>query len=945
MLLLLLCVVGRCCADNLTTTPVTQDSTASTIVEDNKPVPSSEKTLVPIYKMAEIFLEVVITSGRLADLNLTENLSTFDAVIQSARDHWLTWLKHYWSYLVCIVLAVVYMLVFPVVGCVICGCRSAGKCFGGSQTKRKTKSWHWYRRLCSFLLLLLSVGLLFGVISMFLANKMVYERTRADGEGVPRAIAQGLENFGVYLDKVKDWFMAGGRGELKHQLDGIKTTLDQFPADVRDQVGQMTGIAPFFSAIDDLLGSLEDAIMAANSSADEMVTTEMTELTSKLSEIRTNVTAGCNTTQCQSIQNITASLETVANFTSLPRLADVITALESTKVADNLKLSRTSYDEIQSSIDNNSKSTRTTLVAEHDVILANFTSFLNETLANMDDLSLDHVASYVSDTLSPTIDQYGRYFYYVGLTLSTMMLFIDLLYFLGLLYGACGSLEGDSTECCRKSKAEHVLKVALGSMFAFSWIIMLAVGVLFPVGGIVHNDLCRNLLLPAPDPPSAQVLDTMLSNSMNLSWSVLSLYEHCDRNEALYEAFARNTENERVNLTRVLSTDSYQLLENVNKLKSGQYLNNTLDVIVTALEDNLKQLNNSVATLGLDQYREQLNKPLISGNLTELQNELEKAGYKELLEGVVVVKSEVYTRTVNAVTLLNTSIVKLEELATKLNSTMVLLEVAQRHVTAQNTSEAATEMSKRLLDKYQSTFDDVTNLVTTDLARCGSVAKDISQTKDSICQQLLQPYNAFWFSAAWCLIFFIILVPNVIVLINWFWPGRRSIDYRSSYLDDPSQIDHRQTLDYDHQGNQPRSKARIPYEHLPVISGARASPVTGARHHHPYQQQQQPAGRQYHPHQDQVVGDWDWQPDDVSRDVSRHRDSPMSQQRQWTNLAYDDSYDRRPADVDDLGWRRQAREQHRRRYDGGYHNGNRRDKYDDYRANERARRYDDNPIW
>ncbi|KAK2153520.1 hypothetical protein LSH36_294g02011 [Paralvinella palmiformis] len=926
-MLLLQFLVQRALADNPTSAPEqSADSGQSEMT-------SSEKTLNPIYQVASFFLESVITPGRLAELNETEDLSTFDAVLRSAEEHWQTWLRHYWSYVICLVLAAVYVLALPISGCLICGCRSRGRCVAGRK-RRSGKTWRWYRRICTGLLLLLCIAVLLGVISMFLANKMIHERTRA--EGVPRTIGDGFKKLTAYLQEVAaDYDALNKTAQLDSSLLAIDRKLDNYPRDVQDRVGNETKIATFLDRLHSYVASRNKSITLAALVDD--VNSKMVELDGALAEIRADVTRdihSCTSDECQTVNNSLSSLQTVAHFTNVPQLSTV-----DGNITENLAKADVAYDKIKKAVENRSSSIRGSMKSKKNDIRSNFSSFLNETRSQLEDVSLDRMAKYANEILSPNIQKYGNYFYYVGLAVGSTILFIDLLYLLGLLYGACGSLDVNKAECCKKAKARSVLNVVLGFTFGFSWIIMLVIAVLFPVGGIVNNDLCRNLLLSAPDPKSAEVIDQTLSNSMNISWSVMSLYRHCNGDGAFLEEFVFETFGGDLNLSDVLDVNRYNIQGAVDQLKDVQYQTDTLVIISENLKNDLNRLNDTDTLLAINEYSKELNKPLMSGDLNQLAEQLTEIGNSSLnasAANVMHVYETEYQNALRSVELLNTTVADTESAREDLRLALVSLDEGKKVITPQNTSTSAAYVADDLMTMYSEELRAVRTSVKTS---CSTVGDTISRTKDSICKTLAQPYNAFWLSVSWCLMFFILLIPNVLVLVDNFWPGRAPSTYRSSSIDDRADDNHGLSLMYDGQESYPRSKGRIPYEHLPTTNGVRSSPLSARRNHHHYDQRQ-PNHRQQHDQQRRVADDWDWQPDDAHDD--RRRYSPPSYDRRWINMAYDDGFEGRVAE-EEVGWRRQAHEQHR---NNDPYRGDRQLYRGDYRANNgRSRRYDNSPPW
>ena len=858
-----------------------------------------DKAVAPVYKMANIFLESVIQPVNLAELNRTLDLSDFNALLDSFLTDWQTWVKHYYAYVICLVFAVIYILALPITGCVICGCRSRGRC-GSKQNLMDGKRTKCYRQTCAGLFILICIGMLFGVVCMFLANQMLYEQT--EDRGLPNTLKESIARLDNFIDASRYSYDSYLKTELTDKVDSLKDRLANTAGEVQNKVGEQTGLGAHMDTINMYIGQLNNTknnLIDVDTTVND-IKSKTTTLSDKLTQLNTNITgsfSSCTTPNCEMVKTVSSTLETVADFSSVGSLAteaqaftDALTDPDS--IISEMQKAQASYNQIQDAVTTSSGALIATLVAEADKVIGEIDTFLNKSMAKIQDISLDSVKASVNNTVAPKIEQFGRYRYYAGIVISSLVLLIVTLSCFGLLFGACGSRMGDSTECCNKGTAASMLKAALVAMFIFSWIIMAIIAVLFPLGGIAHNDICRNLMLPAPDQASSDVIDGLVVNSLSLPVSFMDLYQSCENEEALYMALQLQNQGQDYDLSKILNPDNYNIRGNLDQLNATSYDPGTMDIVNTGLKSHITDLSTATGNIDLSQHTTQLDKAITSHDLQNFADQLKTAAMNSTDHAdlftfyattVEAIHNTEYSNLEQSINILKDLVFDINYFGDEFNATetILLIEAKQDTVTPAIMSSAVTSVTTDLVDRFGSLLGDADLSIRSKLARCGPVASIISEVIDGLCVNILHPFNAFWFSTGWCLMFFIFIIPISVILINFY---RKRLEYDPDTLERASATSTEQLFGRgNRQGsNKYRSRplpdpmttetrgGRIPYAQLPAVSGARASPQSQSR------------------------DGWDKQPEGLSRNGwsrNQSNDSPRSYDREWTNLAYDDSQD------------------------------------------------------
>ncbi|XP_076445550.1 prominin-1-A-like isoform X2 [Babylonia areolata] len=771
-----------------------------------------ERGMRPFFDMVKSFLGIV-QPNQITDqswLNLSEFYRNGEVHLDQFED-WQNWTKYLVGFVVCAAVGVLFFIAMPITGCIFCCCRCCGKC-GGRTKQHDPKHAGCKRTSYCTLVLLLNTVTLAGVICAFLSNQLVYEKLRnADNRGPVGKFTETLEHIDGFTNTTVD--------EIESSiLNRFTSAKVQIIDDVRNTANE---------AVDDVLGNLNATSLIDQTRALSKVVNRTREelsnvavqlvtlstngqwLAGNLTQIANTVDAFCGTTaQCGNYNR--QKYRVNANFSDLNDLSS-----EAQKLANSVNL-EAYIRQAEETID---RTKNTTTQSVNDGI-DSATDSVNTVETNIRDGIADFRSKVHSSVLDETarvrrelkttqadITKYSKYLWYGGLGVSSVLLCVVVLYYVGVLFGLCGERPGLGAQCCNTGTGANFLMAGVGFTFLLAWLVMLVCIILFLTGGPLYTELCRYFI--RHDPHELKPFNTAVMQAVNfqkglfggkdINLNLVDILDGCQKNRPIYNLM--KLEN-MVNLTQY--TDLTPLRKELDNLKTATF--NIPDI--TIITSDMNRTINDFATAGLDSiifqdYYTEINRNLTAGDLHILANNLRNIAYQGSADTsfkvALLAKADeldtldqtLVAQMKKAVKSLNTSLRFLETQAdAKIRpATAALLnnlQTAQDNFNAKKTQLVKTQLDV-VIERVLNVADDFIQQMMTDvyenIGQCRPIYDGFYSATDGVCIVVLEPLNGFWFSVGWCLF---LCIPCLIFAVKLAGLYRREHD--DKVFDDPNYI-------------------------------------------------------------------------------------------------------------------------------------------------------------
>ncbi|XP_072490855.1 prominin-2 isoform X2 [Notamacropus eugenii] len=756
-------------------------------------------SLDPLYRMVRGFLDMVQLNPfpegliRVA-LNEPSSVRTSDVVRYEA------------GYVVCAVIAVLFLLIVPTVGLCFCCCRFRRRC--GGRIKVEHKSMACERGSLMSFLLLITLLLLTGVVCAFITNQRTHDEVGPGVRAVPGVLnsLQGLvSDIPQELQAVADQFSIP-QNQVLEELDGVGVNLGStIHTQLRGTVYPM--LASLQRLGQDLQVSL-DHLQLLNSST-VYLQDQQEPLSSSLQDHRHKLLSLLQDAQCQGCASALSHsqlLELGANFSQVPSVKSVLQKLKGVPEANFSNM-------VQK--DNSTFNTLPVLTA---LETADIVQELKEKVAQIPEevktLSKGFPGSEAADRWRRAlveaenssrpylhmIQRYERYRWIAGYVLSSVILLVVICNLLGLSLGLWGiSAREDSSHIEAKGEAgAQFLMAGVGLSFLFSGPFILLIFATFLLGGNIQTLVCRSWesqeLYQFADTPGNLPPSMNLSHLLGLKKdvSIPSAYQQCKEGAPLWKVLQLN--------------DSYDPEKHLNINKYTTWLQEQMDNFNIDMKD--LDLLNEAAKRDLETFRSsgiqkidysgfltQVQKPMVKMDVLKLVKELEKLGQAQtdsaLGQQLKQEAQALQTLYQEKILPQQTHVVTLNQSARALSSSAsnVQLLVSETLVTSnslktelpirahwilRNESECFLNREMAYFIQYR---DWAREMVTEHIATCQPLSEALDNGRVILCDLIINPWNAFWFCLAWCTF---LLIPSIIFAIKTtkhFRPIRKRLSF------------------------------------------------------------------------------------------------------------------------------------------------------------------------
>uniref|UniRef100_A0A3P8TDU8 Prominin 2 n=1 Tax=Amphiprion percula TaxID=161767 RepID=A0A3P8TDU8_AMPPE len=727
------------CSGAATPQSLTQPQYNETVKED-----TGVGFMAPV---VQSFLHTIQPNPFPADLIL-KIVQDFDQM-QLNQEHIKEALVYQVGFLVCIAIGILYIVLMPIVGFFLACCRCCGNC-GGKMYQKQTSAIHCRRRTLYWSAFVTTIIILAGNICMFISNE---------------ALKVSVDQSPV---------------ELSNTVDNIHTFLTSVPQQVDNVVNES------YRTVDEVTRNLQGTTsvppLTVNTSAQlNNLNSSLVQLQSSLDRIQANVTAGKNhidqtlsKPECFHCDNLKPELQKLTVDTSI----SVSTVFLISQVEDYFQsIPQRVTSETKDVVQRSKQQLQDIKMQISQVSSEIPLSDLNDVSASLNQLQTE------VDRTMPEVERVEHIRWGVCVALCCVVLLVVVCNLLGLILGPLGlTAKADPTKrSCTADCGGTFLMMGAGLSFFFSWLFMIAVLVLFVLGGNVYTLVCKpwnngQLLKFLDTPGLIPELDISSTLGLKTKINISDIYRDCEENQPLWTTLHLY---EMVDLGDLLNVSKYteeiqQHFENTNitlssvTLLSAEVKNKLISISAKAKDFDataITQQMNNISSINLNSTADKLDELAGRQLNPEIQTELQN-GAKDLRQ----IQADIETTIIPQLENLNSTIKILQSTAEKINGTVgeVLSSVgAAQDFLNTNTTQIVKTESREFLDcqlEYFIAYADWANVtITQQVGRCGPVAGAVDSAEIILCEYMVESLNAFWFSLGWCMIFFI---PSIIFSIK-----------------------------------------------------------------------------------------------------------------------------------------------------------------------------------
>ncbi|XP_008826406.1 prominin-2 isoform X2 [Nannospalax galili] len=716
------------------------------------------------------------------------------------------------GYVVCAVIAGLYLLAVPTTGLCFCCCRCRRRCGGRVKTEHKALACE--RGTLMAFLLLTTLVLLVGMVCAFITNQHTHRQTGPSVEAVPETL---LSLRGLVSDVPKELQAVAEQFSLPQErvskeLDGVGESLGNT---IHSQLKSTVYLV--LASVHSLGQGLQDSmdhLRILNATSVELQEGQQRlepPLQAHRDRLRTLLQeSGCHG-DCKGALSQADALELGADFSQVPPVNDVLHRLKGVPEANFSSMVQEENNTFNNlpllvAVQTTSvvKDLKKALVEQPEGVKMLAQGFPGSEAASHWSQALEKLDQYSRPYLQK-VQQYEMYRWIVGCVLCSTVLLVVICNLLGLSLGIWGlSAREDPSHSEIKGEAgARFLMVGVAFSFLFAAPLILLVFATFLVGGNVQTLVCQNLengeLYKFADTPGNLPPSMNLSHLLGLkkNVSVLQAYRQCKAGAALWEVLQLN---DSYDLDRHLNIRQYthRLQQELQNFKVDV---KDLDLLSPTAHRDLEALQGSgLEKIHYSDFLVQIQKPVVKTDMEQLAQELEglaQAQNNSLLEqqlkdeakGLRKLYQEKVVPQQSLVAKLNLSVRALESFAPKLQveTSDVLGNVTHlkgklptwaSHI-LRNASECFLNREMGYFSQYVAW---VREEVTQHIATCQPLSGALDNGRVILCDMMADPWNAFWFCLGWCTFF---LIPSIIFAVKtskYFRPIRKRLRVTSLKL-------------------------------------------------------------------------------------------------------------------------------------------------------------------
>ncbi|KAK1332821.1 hypothetical protein QTO34_006352 [Cnephaeus nilssonii] len=720
------------------------------------------------------------------------------------------------GYVVCAVIAGLYLLVVPTAGLCFCCCRGHQRCGGPVKTEYKEMACE--RGTLMTFLLLTTLVLLIGVVCAFVTNQRVHEHMGPSVEAVPETLLslRGLvSDVPQELQAVAQQFSVPQNRVLK-DLDGVAASIGstihtQLRSSVYGMLASLLSLGQALQVSVDHLRALNATLLElreGQQDLDQAISVHRARLRDLLQEPSCQ---GCQETLSQA-----HGLELGADFSQVPHVDDVLHRLEGVPEANFSSMVQEENSTFNAlpllaplQLADVVKELKKAVAQQPRGLKTLAKAFPNWEAASRWSQALEKVENSSRPYLKE-VQRYEKYRWIVGYILCSVVLLVVVCNLVGLNLGIWGlSAQRDRSHLEAKGRAgARVLMVGANLSFLFAAPLILLVFSTFLVGGNVQTLVCRSWesgelyeFVDTPgNLPSSMNLSHLLGLKKNIS--ILLAYQQCRKAAPLWRVLQLN---DSYDLETYLDLSQYSAkLE--QELQNFKVDMESLDLLSPAGLRDLKALQSSgLSNIHYPGFLIQIEKPVVNTSVEKLAHDLEGLSHSQGNSVLGNATAGGGPRAQNPLPgegpppaepcgqaqhqCQDSGILSTKPPGGSGDGRRETSGALDRvtHLKGELPAWAARILrneSECFLTREMGYFSQyvawVREEVTQHIATCQPLSGALDNGRVILCDMMADPWNAFWFCLAWCTFF---LVPSIIFAIKtskYFHPIWKRLSSSSS---------------------------------------------------------------------------------------------------------------------------------------------------------------------
>ncbi|XP_046329611.2 prominin-1-like isoform X3 [Haliotis rufescens] len=696
----------------------------------------------------------------------------------------------YLGYGLAIVVGLLFIVIFPLIGCCFCCCRCCGNC-GGKRIHKDDPSASCKRKIFGVVLLLLVVMTSAGMVCVFVSNDRMSTALNKFGD----TAADNIDDISTFLDNTIEQVKHVAGDNFNFTKKAIFRDLDSLGhlvgIPVRESLGISGGVNAAFSSALALQGDLDNATTHLSSVLDQIqyLNGSATQLKTDLAAVKSQIDTACSGGPCTGAPD-TSGLRMGFDESRLPDFNTEKSRLDGLQnLTMTILKAKAEFDSVPERVQNETTSTVATLKTQVDKysesvdpMIKMTTNLKSQALGSFDLNSMrSQVESYTED-----VAVYDRYRWYAGIGLTSVILLIVLLLFLGLTCGVCGSSASNlpTERGCLSNCGGNLLMGSVGLIFMFSWLLMLLTTLTFTIGAPLERFVCQPLsdpeltiftklfdemhLLGGSD--NGSFLGQMLFQDPSIDLTVANILKDCKSGKAAYSAFRLDNFKD-FNITALV--DYKSSLDIDGQLNGINVDLSSLTILTPDVQTQLKDFSSVVSGIDFTKF-DMLSNDTVGTNLSLLAEDLRNVNQTNLSSAADTLDSiangsfhDTNNAKNNLVGSSNSLQSSVSNIPTTISNVTQSLNNTQEYL-QNNGSEAvkseAKNFANRLTAIVDSFVEDARYGLENEIGRCTPIYNIYaSMLVNGFCRYTLDALNGFWFSIGWCVFFFL---PSVIFAVK-----------------------------------------------------------------------------------------------------------------------------------------------------------------------------------
>ncbi|KAH8395571.1 hypothetical protein KR222_000036, partial [Zaprionus bogoriensis] len=757
----------------------------------------------PVYNFTHFLFDNILTSDPALPPGyiVVKDANTLALGPKVENNDWQDLLKNYWLVLIWVIFLLILVIVIPFIAvcyCCFCCCRNCKEgcppCDSGKDARK---------RCCyGLLLLLLIIGILFGVIIAFVTNRHL-----DDGfESTSRTLRRGSEDTCTYLKDVSDHIrhmFVNNYEELEtHLIDQVRNAHNHIFLDLMD-----VSEANALEELERILNNMEKAraTFAKMENLHMTLLMETEQLKDMLRGVKRDVNYACAVLcanrDCLQFLKATQveylDTSTCLNLDKMPKRSFYLNSTDdietnNTKIIITKALGRVQEigKMIKTALDPMVPPTMFNIQKGRGFFREHSDKIRNIIDAAMSDIHLGTVRS--TKSFEDVYDKFGTDRSLVSVTICVLLLVILIVLVIALMCGCCGRRRhGYRDDCCSKGTGATCLLLAILLIFCVFSLIVLVGLFYFVMGMLTYQGACA----PLRDQEN-NTLFRQLDKSIDLNkylpqeaesknalppFRMSKALKACRANQTVFQLLQENSIYDINNLMGIKLLEPHFEKQNRGPIFTGNLSNFVILEPDERLElenvrdSNLSTYHSAVYTTSYCKRLSPVELPIMINQLKDLRNRLwsqwgiyDWARTSLENEAIILEKTEAHfvPRIKSQMDLLTANVTEIDKLILYENkpfgkSIDVLLEATKRaedfirtrgHTYINALCENLTLYVEEQMELY---VQKVIKECTDEVGNCAPLSYIYNRSVDLVCSGLVDPMNGFWVGVLLCALLFL----------------------------------------------------------------------------------------------------------------------------------------------------------------------------------------------